>query len=62
MSLQDVIVIDLMRSEWRRWMIYRISTKRYWGNGRWRKRRRDGDLWHDKSEAEREVQMVRLRS
>jgi hypothetical protein len=62
MELHDVVVIDLMRPDWRRWMIYRISTGRYWSKGRWRKRRRDGELWHDKVEAEKELQMVRLGS
>lgn len=57
-----MIVIDLMRSEWRRWMIYRISSQRYWGNGKWRKHRRDGELWNSKAEAEQELRIVRMGS
>jgi hypothetical protein len=62
MELPDAIVIDLMQPEWRRWMIHSMSTRRYWGNGKWHKRRRDGELWNSKAEAEQEVRIVRMGS
>jgi hypothetical protein len=58
MASQTVILIDVGKPEWRRWMIFHSEKSRYWDKGRWTKRRRQGELWHRKAEAEKELQLV----
>lgn len=62
MAAQEVMLIEVGQPPWPRWMIFHRDKCRYWSKGRWRKRRRNGDLWHIKAEAERELQIVRLGS
>lgn len=62
MSAQIVILIETGQPEWPRWMIFHKQKRRYWSSGCWRKRRRDGDLWHDKAKADQELRMVMLGS
>ena len=57
---EDVVLIEVGRSEWPRWMIHHAARCRYWFKGRWRRHRRDGELWHDELEAENELQLARL--
>ena len=59
MSIPSVILIQIGQLEWRRWMIFHRVKYRYWAKGRWRKRRRDGELWYDRAEAEIKMDMVR---
>jgi hypothetical protein len=59
MASQNVILFGVGQQKWPRWMIFDAVEKRYWSKGTWKKRRRNGDLWHDKAEAERELQAVR---
>lgn len=57
---EDVVLIEIGRPEWPRWMICHTGRHRYWFKGRWRRRRRDGELWHDELEARNELQLARL--
>jgi hypothetical protein len=62
MATTDVILIDVGQPAWSRWMILHREKNRYWSKGVWKKRRRNGDLWHSKVEAEKELQLVRMGS
>lgn len=57
---EEVVVLEVGRSEWPRWMIHHLGRHRYWFKGRWRRQRRDGELWHNESEAQKELQIARL--
>jgi hypothetical protein len=58
MPSQNVTLIDVGQPAWRRWMIYHSEKKRYWSKGNWKKRRRNGDLWQSKVEAEKELHVA----
>lgn len=60
MDNDDVMIIDLASRKWPRWMIYSILRDRYWNKGRWRKKRRNGEVWNVKSEAVKELQAAKL--
>ena len=60
MSQDDVIVIEIGQRLWQRWMIFHRSKNRYWFKGRWRRRRRDGELWNNVSHAQQELQAAQL--
>ncbi len=62
MAPHNVILLEIGRPKWRRWMIFHRERNRYWRSGAWKKRRRDGELWHSKAEAEQELHIVRLGS
>jgi hypothetical protein len=62
MSAQPVILIDVGQPAWHRWMIFHSEKKRYWSKGTWIKRRRNGELGDDKTEAEKELNVARLGS
>jgi hypothetical protein len=62
MATKNVILIEIGKPAWCRWMVFHSEKKRYWDKGRWIKRRRNGELWHRKVEAEAELQFVRLAS
>jgi len=59
MASQNVILIDVGKPTWRRWMIFHSENKRYWSKGTWKKRRRNAELWASKSEAEKELAVAR---
>lgn len=60
MSPNDVVVIEVGGPLWRRWMIYHKSIRRYWSKGRWRKRRRDGDLFNSMSDVQGEQKFAEI--
>lgn len=60
MAVQPVILIEVGKPTWSRWMIFHREKNRYWDKGLWVKRRRQGELWQRKVEAQAEVQFVRL--
>ena len=60
MSSKNVILIEIGKPAWRRFMICHCEKKRYWDKGKWNKGQRNGELWHRKTEAEAELQFVRL--
>jgi len=62
MATQNVNLIEVGKPAWPRWMIFDTVKRRYWSKGVWKKRRRNGDLWHSKAEAEQELHVVRLGS
>lgn len=51
----DAGIIEIGRPEWRRWMIYHRTRHCYWNKGRWRRRRRDGEVWCVMAEARAEM-------
>lgn len=51
MDIRQVILLELGRHDWPRWMIYHAVQDRYWSKGRWVERPRDAELWNDKAEA-----------
>lgn len=59
MALQNVILIEVGQPNWQRWMIFDQERKRYWSKGVWKKRRRNGDLWSSRVEAEQQLHVVR---
>jgi hypothetical protein len=59
MSSPNVLLLFVGRPGWSRWMIIHDQKKRYWCKGRWKKRRRNGELWANKSEAEKELAVAR---
>jgi hypothetical protein len=62
MATKNVILVEIGKPTWSRWMIFHREQNRYWDKGRWGKGRRNGELWHRKAEAEAELQFVRLAS
>ena len=60
MASPTMILIEVGKPTWLRWMIYHCGMNRYWDKGRWVKCRRQGELWHRKAEAQAELQFVRL--
>ena len=62
MALQNVTLIEVGKPSWPRFMIFHTEKKRYWSKGAWKKRRRNGELWHDRAEAGKELHTVRLGS
>jgi hypothetical protein len=62
MPPKDVILIEIGKPAWPRFMIFHTGKNRYWDKGRWSKGGRNGELWHRKAEAEAELQFVRLAS
>ena len=62
MASQNVILIEIGQPTFPRWMIFHSERKRYWDQGRWAKKRKQGELWHRKSTAQKELQFVRLAS
>ena len=62
MATNDVILLEIGQPKWRRWMVFHNKKRRYWSTGLWKKRKRDGEVWHDKAKAEQELRMVRLGS
>jgi len=60
LSPADVIVIEIGQPHWRRWMIFHRALHRYWSKGRWRRRRRDGDLWNNMAEPQIELQFAQI--
>jgi hypothetical protein len=59
MALRNVTLIEVGQPSWPRWMVYSNDRRRYWCKGTWKKRRRNGELWHNKSEAEKELAVAR---
>lgn len=59
MTSQDVILIDVGKPTWPRWMVFHQDKRRYWSKGAWKKRRRNGDLFASKVEAEKELAVAR---
>ena len=45
-------LLQIGNTEWPRWMVYHDIRARYWSKGRWVKRRRNGEVWHKRSDAE----------
>jgi hypothetical protein len=41
-------------------MIFHKGRRRYWFKGRWRKKRRRGEVWNDQATAEEELKLARL--
>lgn len=62
MASQNVTLIEIGQPSWPRWMIVHTEKKRYWSKGTWKKRRGNGELWSDRTEAEKELHTVRLGS
>jgi hypothetical protein len=60
MSPNDVQLIQIGRKKWPRWMIIHRSRRRYWFKGRWRKKRRDGDVWAHQANVEEELPLAKL--
>ncbi len=60
MSSQDVLLLFVGRPSFPRWMI--VQKERYWCKGTWKKRRRNGELFASKSEAEEELVVARASS
>jgi len=58
MAIQEVNLIEVGQPTWRRWMIFDTAKRRFWSKGVWKKRRRHGDLWHSKAEAQKELGQV----
>ena len=52
MSIQEVVLLEIGRTKWPRWIVYHAVRDRYWGGGRWVQIPRDGELWNNKMEAE----------
>jgi hypothetical protein len=59
MASQNVTLIEVGKPSWSRFMIYDDQKKRYWCKGRWKKRRRHGELWDDRGETEKELAVAR---
>lgn len=59
MSAQLVVLLEVGQQAWPRWMIVHRGTRRYWSNGSWKKRRRNGDLWSNRAEAEQALHVAR---
>lgn len=62
MSESSINLIDVGQLAWPRWMIVHRERKRYWSKGTWKKRRRNGELWCNRTEAERELHIARSKS
>jgi hypothetical protein len=62
MASPNVTLIEVGQPPWPRWMIFHSEKKRYWSKGAWKRRRRNGELWSDRTEAERELHTVQLGS
>ena len=62
MSFPKVLLIQIGFGKWRRWMIWDREKDCYWCKGRWRQRRRDGEIWYEKADAIPEFQIVRSRN
>lgn len=52
MSIQEVVLLEIGRTKWPRWIVYHAVRDRYWYKDRWVERPRDGELWNNKVEAE----------
>lgn len=57
MSSQDVLLLFVGPPSFPRWMI--VQKERYWCKGTWKKRRRNGELWASKTDAEKELAVAR---
>ena len=55
MSANDIVIIQVGRPEWPRWMVFHRRRGCYLAFGQWEKQRRDGELWHNESEAEKHI-------
>ena len=61
MSSLNIVLIEISGSkDWSRWMIYHIARRRYWCKGRWRKERRDGEVWDERTKAIDEHNVARV--
>ena len=58
--MNPIVLFAIGNIKWPRWMVYHVHKQRYWGNGRWVKRPRDGELWDNKRKALEATSEARL--
>ena len=51
MSIQEVVLLEIGRTKWPRWIVYHAVRDRYWCKDRWVMNPRDGELFNDEAEA-----------
>ena len=62
MAARDVILLEIGKPGFPRWMIVHQRKQRYWSKGLWKQHRREGDLWDSKIEAGKELHLVQMGS